>query len=87
MPSKLGKKNAQKSCAKKLSKLDFGQKYKKKIFWRPGNANSKAIEYYDTFASRLTKLKNVQYQEDDDQANEIEDVLVAYMESRESTKH
>ena len=55
------------------------------VFW--GEANSKAIEYYDTFASRLTKLKNVQCQEDDDQANEIEDVLVAYMESRESTKH
>ena len=27
----MGKKNAQKKCAKKLSKLDFGQKYKKKI--------------------------------------------------------
>ena len=27
-----------------MSTLDFGQKYKKKFFWRPGNANSKAIE-------------------------------------------
>ena len=31
----MGKKNAQKSCAKKLSKLDFGQKYKKIFFGVP----------------------------------------------------
>jgi|TARA_B110000977_G_scaffold63422_1_gene86242 hypothetical protein len=57
------------------------------IFW--GQANPRAIEYYDSFADRLTELKSLRQQEidDADTYEEIEDVLVAYMESKDSIKH
>jgi len=56
-------------------------------FW--GQANSKAIEYYDTFAERLTQLHSLRAREQirEEQIEEIEDVLVAYLESKESIKH
>ena len=54
-----------------------------------GQANDKAIEYYDTFAERLTELKSLRAREEERQEEyeEIEDVLVAYMESKDSIKH
>ena len=57
------------------------------IFW--GEANVKAIEYYDSFAERLTELKSLRAIEEERQEEyeEIEDVLVAYMESKDSIKH
>ena len=56
-------------------------------FW--GEANNKAIEYYDTFAERLANLHNIRDRETDmrEQGEEIEDVLVAYLESKDSIKH
>jgi chromosome segregation ATPase len=59
-------------------------------FW--GQANDKAIEYYDTFAERLTELKSLrsQHQAREDtveQIEEVEDILVAYLESKDSIKH
>lgn len=59
-------------------------------FW--GEANNKAIEYYDTFAERLTELKSLRAQhqtreETIEQIEEVEDVLVAYLESKDSIKH
>jgi chromosome segregation ATPase len=59
-------------------------------FW--GEANNKAIEYYDTFAERLTELKSMraQHQTREDtieQIEEVEDILVAYLESKDSIKH
>jgi len=56
-------------------------------FW--GQANNKAIEYYDSFAERLTNLKNLRDREYEmqERGEEIEDVLVAYLESKDSIKH
>tara|TARA_Y100000389_G_scaffold136888_1_gene134455 strand:+ start:315 stop:674 length:360 start_codon:yes stop_codon:yes gene_type:complete len=57
------------------------------IFW--GEANTRAIEYYNTFSERLTELSNLKSRAEDRQEEyeEIEDVLVAYLESKESIKH
>ena len=55
------------------------------IFW--GEANVKAIEYYDSFAERLTELKRAREEERQEEYEEIEDVLVAYLESKDSIKH
>lgn len=56
-------------------------------FW--GEANDKATEYYDTFAERLTNLNSLKDRDRDmrEQSEEIEDVLVAYLESKDSIKH
>lgn len=56
-------------------------------FW--GEANHKAVEYYDTFAERLTHLHELRDRESEmkEQGEEIEDVLVAYLESKDSIKH
>ena len=56
-------------------------------FW--GEANNKAVEYYDTFAERLTHIHALRNRESEmkEQGEEVEDVLVAYLESKDSIKH
>tara|TARA_R110002074_G_scaffold104332_2_gene225276 strand:+ start:131 stop:475 length:345 start_codon:yes stop_codon:yes gene_type:complete len=49
-----------------------------------GEANEKAIEYYDTFVSRL---KDLQDDRETNLTEEVEDLLVAYLESRDQIKH
>lgn len=49
-----------------------------------GEANEKAREYYDTFVSRL---KDLQDDRETNLTEEVEDLLVAYLESRDQIKH
>ena len=53
-----------------------------------GEANEKAIEYYDTFVSRLKEIQtDMKVSDEMNISEEAEDMLVAYLESRDKIKH
>ena len=54
-----------------------------------GEANARAAEYYQSFVERLTEIKSREDREEDDfeMTKEAEDVLIAYLESRDTIKH